>query len=158
MGEKRRLLIPHLIVSPRDYTEAELVEAYIIANGVTGDESSSWANDELLGLVWHDPERAWPIICSIVERNPPKWLLGILAAGPLEDLLRAHGPRFIERVEEVALQNELFRCDVLACVYPIACHTEEVAKRVRALTLRDPEHDEQKPGFKTEEHCRMIHS
>ncbi|MCH7227429.1 DUF6869 domain-containing protein [Haloferula sp. A504] len=120
-------------MSPRDYTEAELVEAYLIANGMTGDEPSSWANDELLGLVWQDPERAWPIICLIVERKPPKWILGILGAGPLEDLLRAHGSRFIDRIEEFALQNELFRCDVLACVYPIACHPERVADRVRAV-------------------------
>lgn len=120
-------------MSPRDYTEAELVDSYLIANGVTGDDSSSWANDELMDLVWEDPERAWPIICSVVERDPPKWLLAILAAGPLEDLLRAHGPRFIERVEQAALQSERFRCDVLARIYPIACHPEEVADRVRAL-------------------------
>jgi len=126
-------------VSPPKYTEAELVEAYLIANGVTGDESSSWAIDELLGLVWQDPELAWPMICSIVEREPPKWLLGILGAGPLEDLLRAHGPRFIERIEEAALQNEFFRCDVLACVYPIACQGEGVAERVSALCRLDSE-------------------
>ena len=126
-------------MSPRDYTEAELVEAYIIENGVTGDDSSSWANDELMALVWEDPERAWPIICSIVERNPPKWLLAILAAGPLEDLLKAHGPRFIERVEQVAIQSERFRCDVRARVYPLACHPEEVADRVGVLCRMESE-------------------
>lgn len=120
-------------MSPPDHTEAELVEACIIANGVTGDDSFSWANDELMSLVWEDPERAWPIIMSIVERDLPIWQLAILAAGPLEDLLRAHGLRFIDRVEEKALQDESFREDVLARVYPHACRPEEVADRVRAL-------------------------
>lgn len=120
-------------MTPTDHTDAELVDAYIIANGMTGDDSFSWANDELRNLVWNDPEHAWPIIISIVERDPPIWALAILAAGPLEDLLRAHGLSFINRVEQEAHQNERFRKDVLAHVYPHACRPEEVADRVRAL-------------------------
>ena len=120
-------------MSPPDHTDAELVEAYIIANGVTGDDSTSWANDEMMCLVWEDPERAWPIITAIAERDLPTWQLAILAAGPPEDLLQAHGLRFIDRVEQKALQSERFRKDVLARIYPEACRPDEVAARVRAL-------------------------
>lgn len=120
-------------MTPPDHTEAELVEAYIIANGVTGDDSFSWANDELMSLVWQEPERAWPIIMSIAERDLPKWQLAVLAAGPLEELLREHGLSFIDRVEQIALQNERFRRDVLAGVYPHACRPEDVAERVRVI-------------------------
>jgi hypothetical protein len=120
-------------VSPPDHTDSELVEAYIIAIGVTGDDSFSWANDELMCLVWEDPERAWPIIMSIAERDLPTWQLAILAAGPLEDLLQAHGLKFIDRVEQKALQSESFRKNVLARIYPDACRPDEVADRVRAL-------------------------
>ena len=120
-------------MSSSNHTGSELVDAYLIANGVTGDDSCAWANEELMELVWDDPERAWPIILAILERDPPIWILPVLAAGPLEDLLRAHGPRFIDRVEQEALANERFRYGVLAHVYPIACHPQEVADRVRAL-------------------------
>jgi hypothetical protein len=116
-----------------DQSECNLVEAYIRANDVTGDDSFSWANDELRGLVWQEPERAWPVILSIVERNPANWVLASLGAGPLEDLLQAHGPLFIDRVEQEARRNERFRRRVLARVYHIACRPTEVAERIRHL-------------------------
>jgi hypothetical protein len=101
-----------------DQTEADLVEAYIRAHDVTGDDYFSWANDELRGLVWQAPERAWPVILSIVERNPA---------------FKAHGPLFIDRLEQEAQRNERFRRRVLARVYPSACEPTDVVERIRRL-------------------------
>ena len=56
-----------------------------------------------------DPERCWSIILRIFALDRSDHLLANLAAGPLEDLLAAHGERFIERVETLALQEPRFR-------------------------------------------------
>lgn len=109
--------------------KTEFAEAYIRANDVTGDDSFFWANEDLMECVWEEPEYSWPIILEIISRDPPIWVLAILAAGPLEDLLRAHGPLFIDRVEHEAARNESFR-DVLSHVYPHACQPE-IADRIR---------------------------
>lgn len=105
---------------PQDFSDAELANAYIVANGMTDDKSCSWANEEMMVMPHEDPERAWHIILAIIERDPPIWVLSILGAGPMEDLLRAHGVDFIDRIEQEAAQNVRFLRDVLACVYPIA--------------------------------------
>ncbi len=132
-GNGLDMAAPAILEAQMDPTEANLVEAYIRANDVTGDASFSWANDELRGLVWQEPERAWLVILAIVERHPAIWVLASLGAGPLEDLLQTHGPLFIDRVEQEAQRNENFRRGVLANVYPIACRPTEVAERIRRL-------------------------
>jgi hypothetical protein len=57
-----------------------------------------------------DPERCWSVILKIFEQaQSDDFVLGNLAAGPLEDLLADHGERFIERVETLARQAPRFR-------------------------------------------------
>ncbi|MDY0747406.1 hypothetical protein SNE35_23080 [Paucibacter sp. R3-3] len=72
------------------------------------------ANSELIGfdefdwIVRKHPEQAWQCILAVVADARCEPFLGLLAAGPMEDLLGYHGPAFIDRVESEARANQLF--------------------------------------------------
>jgi hypothetical protein len=67
-----------------------------------------WSFDRLWELVHDDPEAAWNII-QIIRQEGSDPILSNLAAGPLEDLLVAHGDRFIDRVERLAAHDAQFK-------------------------------------------------
>ena len=54
-------------------------------------------------------EECWKCILLVLSKRPPDEVLGVLAAGPLEDLIDDHGPRFIDRIETAAWQDPAFR-------------------------------------------------
>ena len=54
-------------------------------------------------------EALWRFILKVVERQPSEWALGMLAAGPIDDLIAMRGALFIERIEAEARENALFR-------------------------------------------------
>jgi hypothetical protein len=67
-------------------------------------------------LVEDEPEKAWEAIRQVIARYPEADLMaperteaqrvvGLLAAGPLEDFLALHGPDYIERVEDEAKRD-----------------------------------------------------
>jgi hypothetical protein len=116
--------------SARNYTDEELVRDYTLAWTGQGDAAHSWASDELDHLAWKQPERAWPVILSIIAGGPSDLFLAIVAAGPLEDLLCEHGPAFITRVEEEARRDSHFR-HALAGVWGSSRMAADVHARVR---------------------------
>ncbi len=62
-------------------------------------------------LPTNKPELCWKVILEILGRidaEPSNKLFQVLAAGPLEDLLAAHGDAFIDRVEAEAASNSRF--------------------------------------------------
>ena len=67
-----------------------------------------WSHEQLWELIQNDPETAWKII-QIIRREGSDLILSNLAAGPLEDLLVAHGVQFIDRIEALAGHDEQFR-------------------------------------------------
>ena len=71
-------------------------------------EEYSWAFAELLDLVSDSPEKGWECILYALQSPECQPHLGVLAAGPLEDLLCLHGQAFIERVESLATSNPKF--------------------------------------------------
>ena len=81
-----------------------------------------------MDLVEEDPDACWQAILTILGRQPPERVLGILAAGPLEDLIQYHGPDFIERIESEACKNPAFK-QLLGGVWKSS--TEEVWARVQ---------------------------
>jgi hypothetical protein len=87
-----------------------LVECW--ARGWSSDASEKeqydWACMEPVDDAREDPERAWKFILLALESPLCASRLGVLAAGPLEDLLSHHGESFIERVEEEAKTNPQF--------------------------------------------------
>ena len=54
-------------------------------------------------------EECWQGILAVVRKKPSDWVLGMLAAGPMEDLLMCSGPLFIERIELEARRSPDFR-------------------------------------------------
>ncbi|WP_460198921.1 DUF6869 domain-containing protein [Xanthomonas campestris pv. passiflorae] len=54
-------------------------------------------------------EESWAAILAILAKNPPSSVIGVLAAGPLEDLIQDSGLRYIERIELEARRNPGFR-------------------------------------------------
>jgi hypothetical protein len=68
-----------------------------------------WAHGALDEAAEHDPELAWSVICRVLEDSPTQEVLEVTAAGPLEDLLRAHAAAFIDRLEAAARSSETWR-------------------------------------------------
>lgn len=68
-----------------------------------------WAHGALDDAAERDEELAWSVICRVLADSPTKDVLEVTAAGPLEDLLRAHGAAFIDRVEAAARASETWR-------------------------------------------------
>jgi len=92
-----------------------VVEEWLLwATWQSDPENKGRQNDELIGfdefdwIVREHPEHAWQCILATVADPRALPFLGILAAGPIEDLLGIHGDAFIERVEHHALQNPTF--------------------------------------------------
>ena len=64
-----------------------------------------WAWEQLDEAVRNEPELAWSLILDVLAATEDEFTLSCLAAGPLEDLLRHHGPTFIDRIEQQAQRD-----------------------------------------------------
>jgi len=89
-----------------------------------------WAWETLDQLVRAEPEAAWDIILDIMNNTKDEFTLSCLAAGALEDLIRHHGPGFIERIEQQARSDARFK-ELLCGVWRGS--TPEVWARIEAL-------------------------
>ena len=93
--------------------DSDLVTKYL-AHAATAardgtDAEHFAAGEELQSHVWHEPERAWPIIQEIIARIVDDDILAYVAAGPLEGLLVRHPHAFIDRIEALAKKDGHFR-------------------------------------------------
>jgi hypothetical protein len=76
----------------------------------TDDHPLWWAVDEFMDEHTEaEAEDCWNAILRILELDPPDEVMGMLAAGPLEDLIGYHGQRFIDRIEEQSRRSSKFR-------------------------------------------------
>jgi hypothetical protein len=69
-----------------------------------------------------DPERGWEIVVALFQLAGTERDIRVIAAGPLESLLREHGELLVGRVERVARTDSRFR-EALRGIYrngPIA--------------------------------------
>ena len=123
-------------------TPAELAADWIASqkDGADEDWSGHLAQFLLIDFPQVEPELTWESIRLVMqayqeadfyaeEETEAQTVCGVLAAGPLENLLSFHGGSFIERVEEEA------RCDrrmawLLGGVYQFEM-TEDIWHRVR---------------------------
>ncbi len=60
-------------------------------------------------LIGPRAEQCWSGVLAVVSRRPSERVLGMLAAGILEDLLDDSGPVFIDRIEEQARLDPVFK-------------------------------------------------
>ena len=88
-----------------------LIEAYL-AFLETNDQEYIWSFEQLFDLLHEDDcEAFWQVTVEMIERvsEDDPFLLAKVAAGPLEDLLRAKGESFFSRVETLARRDAKFR-------------------------------------------------
>ncbi|HET7924437.1 MAG TPA: hypothetical protein VFL30_06030 [Rhodanobacteraceae bacterium] len=71
-------------------------------------ENLDWVVEKVWDLCDDAPNDAFEFICAVLDRDASHATLAILCAGPLEALLRKHGPRIIGRVERRARRDENF--------------------------------------------------
>ena len=78
----------------------------------TGKFPPSSHSDDLEDAVRNTPDLAWDAIKLVVNQAKAspyhEKLVEVLAAGPVEDLLRLHGPAVIDRVETEARRSPAF--------------------------------------------------
>ena len=95
----------------------EWVDAFILANHEqpTTDEQRNEAGLAIepacsaLSAGKPQAEAVWRFIVKVVARRPSEWALGVLAAGPIEDLIGEFGDDFIGRIERMAQRDPVFR-------------------------------------------------
>jgi hypothetical protein len=93
----------------------------------------------LTTLIEERPHEAWERILALIGNPEDQEALGWVGAGPLEDLLRRYGPRFIGAVESRARDDAAF-CTALLNVW-IPESESEHGRRLAALgcyVLRRP--------------------
>ena len=82
-------------------------------------------------LVDRDATLLWELIVDVLSLAPPPEVLEILAAGPLEDLIRNHGAEALSRIEKLAGEDTQFR-ELLRGVW-ISTPVDQVTKRYEEL-------------------------
>ena len=78
-------------------------------------DADFWAVDSVFLLPLDDPERAWLLTLELIRQAD--WEeLGRIGAGPLEHLVEAHAPEFIDRIESQATIDPKFK-EALATIW-----------------------------------------
>lgn len=90
-----------------------IVDAWIAGqeaeDGTPECGANGWATTQVMDWVLEgEAELLWRFILLTYKRNISDRVVAILAAGPLEDLLAKHGPKFIDRIEQSAREDERF--------------------------------------------------
>jgi len=71
-------------------------------------EDLAWVVEKVWDLCDDAPNDALEFILAVLDRDASHATLAVLCAGPLEALLRKHGPRIIGRVERRARRDPNF--------------------------------------------------
>ena len=74
------------------------------------DHPLFWATEWFM-LIPDGPtaEECWLGILEVLRRKPSERVLGMLAAGALEDLIESYGPQFVDRIEIQARTDPAFK-------------------------------------------------
>lgn len=86
----------------------ELATAYL-QYFETKQEDDRWAWSDVDQLVRRKPDQGWEVIRLLVNKAPSDEALAFVAAGPLEDLLKKHGPAVIDQIENECRENDRLR-------------------------------------------------
>lgn len=88
--------------------KGEIAEAYLRYFGGK-QQADRWALETVDAMVTDDPDQAWDLACVLVDMASSDEALAYVAAGPLEELLKKHGPAVIDRVEDMSRGNDRLR-------------------------------------------------
>lgn len=94
----------------RNFDREAAIQAYIRhAELGSQDREHFWGWDAVTSFVHTAPaEEAWNLVLMLVRRAPDE-VLGNVAAGPLEDVVRLHGAALVDWIEGEARRDERFR-------------------------------------------------
>jgi hypothetical protein len=84
-----------------------------------------WAWERMYELVSEDPHRAWRMVQVMIAYAPDRGTLGVVAAGPVEDLM---GGEFLALMRHEAETSPRFRI-ALGMTYGLAKELEPFAER-----------------------------
>ena len=102
------------------------------------DGPDFWAFDEFLYLVETEPEKVWESVMFLLSKPEYRVAHGLFSAGPLEDVLSAHGDLLIERVETLAHVSPDF-VSMLKGMYQFQM-SDKVWERVQGAASLIPKH------------------
>lgn len=108
-----------MIANLNDSEKKELVFAYIdrysqlislsTDNVFKKEDKNFLAYEKFNEIIFTSPDEGFEIIKSILAKTENDDVLDNLAAGPLEDLVRFHGNKFIDKIELQAKNDEKFK-------------------------------------------------
>lgn len=90
-------------------TKEEIIAGYFRHWSREREEDDFWAwveVDELCFSRSEDPTSGLEMVLSLLAVAPSKDAIGYVAAGPLEDLLKYHGPAVIEKIKSEVPTNK----------------------------------------------------
>ncbi|RWR14774.1 DUF6869 domain-containing protein [Paenirhodobacter populi] len=96
---------------PQDIHTVEALADLWLADHRTDDgdpEEMAWSDLCVFELDAH-PEVLWAFVLRALRKAENAWQVGLIAAGPLEDLLMKHGAAVIDRLEEQARRSPRIR-------------------------------------------------
>ena len=94
----------------------EFVVDTLIRHYTSHGDFDFWAWETVMDMIKTEPAEAWPVILDLVEKAPNDKVLGVVAAGEIEDFIMAYAPDFIDRIEAEASRNPRFK-EALAGVW-----------------------------------------
>ena len=71
----------------------------------THEDALAWAWEAVNVSGFHAQQRKLKQVLGLLAAAPDDWQVGLLAAGPLEELMRYHGAAVIDEVATEARQN-----------------------------------------------------
>lgn len=80
-----------------------------IGSGRPESAHLDWAFNAMCDLAFKSPDECWDVILAILKMDQSDNIMAKLAAGPLEELLVYHGSKVIDRIEQLARQDDEFR-------------------------------------------------
>ena len=95
----------------RDFVADTLIRHYVRPTGF-----DFWAWEVARDLIQDDPPEAWLLVLELVHKAHDEGVLHVVAAGELEEFIRAHASEFIGQIEGEARGNSRFKA-ALSHVY-----------------------------------------
>jgi hypothetical protein len=112
------------------------------AEAAPAESADFWAWDAVIRFVRLAPaDEGWDLVIELLHRAPDT-VLGNIAAGPLEDLVRKHGAVLVEWIEgqahtDVRFRSALGRIWLTRGVLPLPVETRIVAASGNQILLLD---------------------
>ena len=86
-----------------------LATAWVASQAIAGERTDEeWAPVFAVQDLAANPEELWQFILAAEHACATEQTLGMLGAGPLEDLIQNYGPAFVDRIEQRVSESPRF--------------------------------------------------